>query len=304
MVNCIGTYRIGVLLGKELPIITLTPFAALALSVLMHVAWNLMTRRAEPDARFLWWALLGYLAVIGPWSVALFVLQAQWSWRLAILLAITCAAEALYFLALGRAYRYAPVPLVYPVARSSPFLIALWTALFFEERFSPLGWAGILVCVAGVVWLGATAWGGEPFKALPWALLAALGTSIYSTSNKLAVPALPGYATQLGYVTVTLLAAWLALSIENRAQTSRFLPAGVPHPVKSVAGGVLIGNAYALVIYAMRFIPAAYAVAFTNAGIVLAGLIAMAYFGERERWPARLAAMATIVTGLALLVGA
>ena len=270
----------------------------------MHVAWNLMTRRSEPDARFLWWALLGYLAVMGPWSLAALVLQAQWSGKLAALLAITCAAEALYFLSLGRAYRHAPVPLVYPIARSSPFLIALWTALFFGEKFSSLGWVGILVCVAGVVWLGATAWGGAPFKALSWALLAALGTSIYSTSNKLAVPALPGYSTQLGYVTVTLMAAWLALSIENRAQTGRLSPARVPHLLKSVVGGIFIGNAYALVIHAMQSIPAAYAVAFTNAGIVLAGLIAMLYFRERERWPSRLAAMVTIVTGLALLTGA
>ena len=74
--------------------------------------------------------------------------------------------------------------------------------------------------------------------------------------------------------------------------------------MKSVVGGIFIGNAYALVIYAMQSIPAAYAVAFTNAGIVLAGLIAMLYFREREHWPSRLAAMVTIATGLALLGGA
>lgn len=60
-------------------------------------------------------------------------------------------------------------------------------------------------------------------------------------------------------------------------------------------------NAYALVIYAMRYIPAAYAVAFTNAGIVLAGLIAMTWYRERERWRARLAAMLMVCAGLLLL---
>lgn len=124
---------------------------ALALSVLMHVAWNLMTRRSEPDARFLWWALLGYLIVIGPWSLVALIQRAEWSGRLVLLLAITCVAEATYFLALGRAYRFAPVPLVYPIARSSPFLIAIWTVWFFGEVPSPRGWAGILICVAGVL---------------------------------------------------------------------------------------------------------------------------------------------------------
>jgi drug/metabolite transporter (DMT)-like permease len=64
---------------------------------------------------------------------------------------------------------------------------------------------------------------------------------------------------------------------------------------------VFIGNAYALVIYAMQFIPAAYAVAYTNAGIVVAGVIAMVFFRERERWRTRLAAMLMICAGLALI---
>lgn len=277
---------------------------ALALSVLMHVAWNLMTRRSEPDARFLWWALIGHLIVIGPWSLAALVLKAEWSWRLILLLTITCAAEAMYFLVLGRAYRFAPVPLVYPIARSAPFLIAIWTVVFFGEVLSPLGWSGIVICVAGVLWMGYSARGGEPAKALPWAFAAALATSIYSTSNKLAVPALPGYVVQLGYVTVTLIAGWVALSVENKLLTGHFVPRRAPRAVKWILGGVLIGNAYALVIYSMQFIPAAYAVAFTNAGIVLAGSIAMTVFRERQRWRSRLAAISVICAGLALLTTA
>jgi phosphonate utilization associated putative membrane protein len=280
---------------------TLSPFTALALSVAMHVAWNLQTRRAEPDSRFLWWALAGYLVVIGPWTLVALVQHADWSGSLGYYLAITCAAEALYFLALGKAYRHAPVPLVYPIARSSPFLIALWTTALFGAALSVQGWLGIVVVVAGMLWLGLSARGGELTRALPWALVAALGTSIYSTSNKQAVTALPGYLTQLGYVTVTLLVAWLALTVENRVRTGRLMPARAPHPLKAIAGGVFIGNAYALVIYAMQFIPAAYAVAYTNAGIVVAGVIAMVFFRERERWRTRLAAMLTICTGLVLI---
>lgn len=277
-------------------------FSALALSVLLHVAWNLMARRSEPDARFLWWALSGWLVLVGPWSLAWLALEATWSWQLATLLTVTCAAEAIYFLALGAAYRFAPVPLVYPIARSSPVLIALWTVLLFGEALSPGGWAGIAISVAGVLALAATAHGnGQPAKAVPWALLAALGTSVYSTANKLAVPALPNYGVMLGYVTVTFIAAWLALTWENRLRGRRLAPKLAPHPFKWVVGGLCIGNAYALVIYAMQYIPAAYAVAFTNAGIVLAGVIAMVYFRERERWRARLAAMAVICAGLALL---
>jgi phosphonate utilization associated putative membrane protein len=282
----------------------MSAYTALALSVLLHASWNLMARRTEPDRRFLWWALLAFMVLVGPWSLVTLVTDAAWSWRLAALLSVTCLAEAVYFFALGVAYRHAPVPLVYPLARSSPILIAVWTTLIAGAALPVSGWAGIGVSVTGVLWLAWTARGGVPARALPYALLAALSTSIYSTSNKFAVPALPSYTAQLGYVGVTFVAAWLALSWENHRRLGHWIPRAAPHPAKWIGGGLLIGNAYALVIYAMQFIPAAYAVAFTNAGIVLAGLIAMVVFRERERWRSRLAAMLLICLGLFVLAHA
>ncbi|BAU46929.1 membrane protein [Sulfurifustis variabilis] len=274
---------------------------ALAASVLMHVAWNLSARAADPKSFFLWWALLGWLVLVGPWSAAWLIGHAEWSARLALLLSVTCAAEALYFLALGIAYRHAPVPLVYPIARSSPVLIAVWTVFLFGEHLPAAGWLAILVIVGGVLGLAWTARGGAPAQALPWAIAAAFGTSVYSTSNKLAVPALPGYLTQLGYVTVTLLVAWIALTLELRARTGRWVPEHRPASGRAVLGGLFIGNAYALVIFAMQYVPAAYAVAFTNAGIVLATLIAITIYKEREHWRSRLAAVLVICAGLLLL---
>lgn len=274
---------------------------ALAAAVLMHVAWNLSARAADPKSFFLWWALLGWVALVGPWSLTWLIAHAEWSPRLALLLAVTCVAEALYFLALGIAYRHAPVPLVYPIARSSPVLIAVWTVFLFGEQLPAAGWLAIVVIVGGVLWLAWTARGGAPARALPWALAAAFGTSVYSTSNKLAVPALPGYVTQLGYVTVTLVVAWVALTLELHARTGRWVPERRPDVGRAAVGGLFIGNAYALVIFSMQYIPAAYAVAFTNAGIVLAALLAITIYKERDRWRSRLAAVSVICLGLLIL---
>lgn len=273
---------------------------ALIAAVLMHVAWNLAARTNSKNS-FLWWALAAWLVLVGPWSLALLLQRAAWSGELVVLLAVTCTAEALYFLALGAAYRRAPVPLVYPIARSSPVLIALWTTLFFGERLSLAGWAGIGISVVGILMLAATARAGGIGRAVPLALLAAFATSVYSTSNKLAVPSLPDYGVQLGFVSVALLIAWLALTFDIRRSTGRWRPDAAASLGRAAFGGVCIGNAYALVIYAMQYIPAAYAVAFTNAGIVLAGVIAMTVYREREHWRARLGAMLVVCAGLALL---
>lgn len=274
---------------------------ALAASVLMHVAWNLAARRADPRSYFLWWAATGCLLVLGPWSVIALLHQAAWTPSLLGLLLLASFAEVLYFVALGRAYHHAPVPLVYPVARSSPLLIALWMALVFQERLPAHAWAAIVVSVAGVLALALTARGGAPARALPWALAAAFGTSVYSIANKFAVAALPSYAAILGWACVTIAAAWIGLTVQHRRETGRWAPPVRPPVVQVLLAGVFIGNAYALVILAMRYIPAAYAVAFTNAGIVLAGVIAIVWYGERERWRSRLAAIGVICAGLWLL---
>jgi phosphonate utilization associated putative membrane protein len=275
--------------------------AALTASVAMHVSWNLMARRADPHALFLWWAALSGLILIGPWSITALIRETEWSWNRAGLLGLSCSAETLYFIALGIAYRRAPVPLVYPIARSSPLLIALWMALLFGERLPLTAWIGIAISVAGVLTLALSARGGDPWRAVPWALTAALGTSIYSIANKFAVGALPSYSAILGWASVTTTVAWAGLTIQHLRQTGRWIPAVRPPTWQWLAAGVFLANAYGLVIFAMRYIPAAYALALSNAGIVVAGIIAMTWFRERERWRMRLAAIVIISAGLSLL---
>jgi drug/metabolite transporter (DMT)-like permease len=63
-----------------------------------------------------------------------------------------------------------------------------------------------------------------------------------------------------------------------------------------------VGTAYALVIYAMRWIPAAYAVTLTNAGIVLTVLLGVVWLKEHEGWRQRAAGAGLVVLGL-LVVG-
>jgi drug/metabolite transporter (DMT)-like permease len=250
---------------------------------------------------FLWWAALGGFVLIGPWSIAALIRQTEWSWTFGSLLILSCLAETLYFIALGTAYRRAPVPLVYPIARSSPLLIALWMALLFGERLPLPAWAGIVVSVAGVLALALTARGGDPGRAVPWALTAAMATSVYSIANKFAVGALPSYSAILGWASVTTAVAWVGLTIQHRRQTGRWIPPVRPSARRWLVAGVFLSNAYALVIYAMRYVPAAYALALANAGIVVAGIIAMTWYREREHWRSRLGAIVVISAGLSLL---
>jgi phosphonate utilization associated putative membrane protein len=275
--------------------------AAVALSVTMHVVWNLIARRQPQAAYPLWWVLLAHLVLLGPWGLWALVHDAQWSLGFALLLGTSALANTSYFLGLARAYEHAPVSFVYPLVRSSPLLIALWGTLLLNAPLGLQTWLGMGISLLGLVLMATSGSGQGDRRALGWAGLAMLSTSVYSLSDKAATAHVPSFMALLGYVSVGYAAAWLGLSLRLRRQTGHWCP-----PVRIGAGalllgGMCIGTAYALVIHAMRSLPAAQVVAYTNTGIVAATLMGMVFLHERTQWKKRLAAALIIVAGLAVM---
>ena len=132
-------------------------------------------------------------------------------------------------------------------------------------------------------------------------MIAAFATSIYSLSDKVAVNYLPSFGAQLGFITVGYLASFIGISVVQLRERRSFRPACRPRLIYILLGGVFIGVAYALVVRAMLHIPAAYVVAYTNAGIVLATILSIWLFREREHWRTRLAAVMVVTLGLLVL---
>ncbi|WP_211227216.1 EamA family transporter [Saccharospirillum impatiens] len=274
---------------------------ALTASVLMHVLWNLIARHQPSAAWPLWWALLAHLVLSAPWGFYSLWQADVWSTTFLGLMAISACANACYFFGLWKAYCYAPVAMVYPLVRSSPILIALWWLILTGESPSLTGWLGILISVAGLGLLASGKPGDGERAAIPWAILAMFSTSIYSISDKLATVHLPGFAAIIGFISVGYGAAFIVLTLALRQQTGRWTPPQrLPLPI-TVIGGLCVGLAYALVIHAMRFLPSAEVVAYSNTGIVLATLASLYLFGEKTRAGRRLCGAAIICVGLLLL---
>jgi phosphonate utilization associated putative membrane protein len=273
--------------------------AALVLSVGMHITWNLIARRQPQAAQPLWWVLLAHLLLIGPWGLWALAKEAQWSPSFLALLLTSAAANACYFVGLARAYRHAPVSLVYPLVRSSPLLIALWSSILLGVSLATNTWLGILLSVGGLALMASSGLGVSDRRALPWALLAMVSTSVYSLSDKAATAHLPSFLALVGYISVGYAAAWVGLTVVHFRATGRWLPQARISRSALLVGGLCIGLAYALVIHAMRTLSAAEAVAYSNAGIVAATLIGITVFHERTHWRRRLLAAVLIVAGLA-----
>lgn len=274
---------------------------ALAVSVLMHVTWNLIARQQPRASNPLWWVLAVHLVLIAPVGMWALVQHAVWSPSLIAALALSATANVIYFAGLARAYEHAPVALVYPLVRSSPLLIAVWGSAFFNQHLPLAAWVGIAVSVMGLWFMASSARAGDDRRALPWAFMAMLATSVYSLSDKAATAHIPSFAGLIGFLSVGYAASWGYLTWAARRRTGRWIPAERPATAAMLVGGACVGLAYALVIHAMREMTAAEAVTYTNAGIVLATVASIVIFRERADWRRRLLGALIITAGLAIL---
>lgn len=272
---------------------------AVAVSVSMHVTWNLIARRQPADAFPLWWVLLAHLLLLGPIGLPVLIASVTWTPTFVALLATSAAANVIYFWGLRKAYEYAPVALVYPLVRSSPLLIALWGVLLTGESLSANTWLGIGISVIGL-WL--LSWSAlrnaADRKALPWAFVAMLATSVYSLSDKAATASIPGFEGLIGFISVGYFFAWLSISWAMKQKTGQWLPEKRIDTTALIVGGLCIGTAYALVIHAMRTLPSAEVVTYTNGGIVIASILSLTWFKERQDWKRRLTGAVIVALGL------
>lgn len=274
---------------------------ALTLSVAMHVIWNMMARHLPKESNPLWWVLLAHLVLIAPWGWWELWRTVERPIEIAPLLAVSVAANVLYFNGLARAYEHAPVALVYPLVRSSPLLIAIWATLFFDQHLPLIGWIGIGISVVGLWVMASSAQVVAERYAIRWAMVAMLATSIYSLSDKAATQHVPTFMGLVGFLSVGYLASWVSMTWRMHRQSQRWVPQQRIGPMSLLVGGGCIGLAYALVIHAMRLLPAAEVVAYTNAGIVVATLLSIFVFRERTGWRRRILGMVIVTGGLALL---
>lgn len=279
------------------------PLLAVALSVVLHVSWNLLTRRTPSEANFLWWIVGLYVLVFAPFTLPYFVHAAEQSPVLYICAAISGTTNGIYFLALRRAYALAPASAVYPMVRSSPLLIAIVETLFFESRFPLLSWCAIFIAASGLWMIATSSHDGVTrlSRAWPYALLAAFMTVLYSLSDKIAASNMQGISSALGYVCVNFSISWIFLCLEQKIRTRCWMPTIIPAVQSLLIGTFGVGTAYALVIYAMRWLPAAYAVTLTNAGIVLTVLLGVFWLKEHEGWRQRVAGAGFVVVALMVM---
>jgi drug/metabolite transporter (DMT)-like permease len=269
----------------------------MVLSGLLHVTWNTAAKRVGGHIGVLWLAQgVGALASLP------FALDAGFpplaDGRAYLHIGVTGALEALYIVTLSRAYALGDLSLVYPVARGLGVAFAAAFGLFaLGEKMTPLGVTGIALVAGGGFLIGASSGGRSDRRALLCAALIGVNLSVGTLNDKLAVARVhPVTYIFCMFFLATLFTAPLALT-RWRASVAE----GLERHRRSIAVvglGSLVG--YALVLWAFRFGPLAYIVAFRELSVAVGAGVGLVWLRETLR-KRKVAGVVAIVCGLVLI---
>ncbi|MFM7264903.1 MAG: EamA family transporter [Cyanobium sp.] len=225
-------------------------------------------------------------------------------------LGATALVNGLAFWAYGRALRCGELSLVVPLTNLSPLVLLGTGWLLLGERPGPLALAGVLLLVAGALWLGRTdddprgLW-GAPGAA--WMLLVALLWGIGAGIDKIGVRA-AGTADWVAGLNLSV-ALPLLLPALAVGEGSALAPV-MDHPGASRRGAVLLlllafgvlgSVGMALQMEAVQRTAVVHVIAIKRLSTLLSAAAGGLWFGEARPW-LRLPAVALMLAGAALVL--
>jgi drug/metabolite transporter (DMT)-like permease len=251
------------------------PLALVIASAVSHAAWNVMAKGGGDKESLLW--LMTSSSILTLLPIFALVLP-EWGLPLKALpfIVVSALAETLYFVSLGRAYELGDLSVVYPLARSSPLFLTLLAVVVLNERITNWGLAGILLILLGVymIHLRSLSPGDllAPIRSLSgrasqYAILTALGTTIYSLSDKMGVTIVDPflYAFWLEF----FIAGLLGFVILRRRSWEGIVAEWRRSKVQAIVGGFLMRFGYVLVLFAMSMVQVSYVLALRQISVVL-----------------------------------
>lgn len=254
--------------------------AAVLCGALLHASWNALIKGGSDKA--LDTALIhGLGLVIALPVVAVVGLPPKSAWPY---LAASMVVHLGYYVALVGAYRHGDLGLTYPVMRGlAPLLVAAASAAVIGEPLAGAAWAGVLAVSVGVIAIGLSpgSVGGQPAKALRYALANAAIIALYTVIDGLGVRA-AGHA--LSYVATLFLfegLPYFALVMWRRAgQREAALRYMASRWKLALAGTAASFGSYAIALWAMTQAPVAMVAALRETSVLFAAAFGALWLKE------------------------
>ena len=289
--------------------------ALVAVSALLHVAWNVRLKTAGEPLRAATVGMLAATVGIVPAGVAAWWLTGRPALPVegVALGLLSGVIEAGYFVLLSAAYRRGDLSVVYPIARGTAPLLAVAIGVgLFGERLGLAGSLGVVLLLAGFMALqqpwravrrsgGGTGAGARLDPAIAFALATGVTIATYTAVDRLGTRLINplSYAAILWVTTSVTLVLWV------RFVAGGDVFAGGRDAIRSAAvGGWLTLGAYVLVLWALSVAPLSGVAPLRESATVFAAAWGSVRLGEavsrRETWR-RIGASVLIVGGAILL---
>ena len=271
--------------------------ALVVCAAVLHAIWNALAKRAENQFVFLWSSVSLAALLLTP--IGLLKLRSERAPAAGLpFVAASIAIHALYFWALGRAYRFGDFSRVYPMARGlGVALVPLIALPLFGEQLAVLGWLGVGLVVLGIASLNVTSTASSSpvhtRAGTAWALVTGLTIAGYSLVDKAGVARLHPmpYIALMGLGLSVILAP---LVLANRPALVREWRL---HWRQILVASAMNLTSYLLVLFAFRLSKVGYVVASRELSILFSAFIGALWLGEGRLAP-RLAGATVVLAGV------
>jgi len=279
---------------------TPTSLILVVVAALMHALWNAMAKRGRDKFLFLWCSA----SIAAVFFLPAFVLDGISGtlpgdgWMYAFL---SIVIHAVYFYALGRAYKTSDYSLTYPLARGLGVgLACIGAYYFFDENLSIAGIAGVLLIITGIIVVGV--FGRTPRGCIKtkvglfWPLLTGLLIGFYSINDKAGV----GHFSPLTFCAIFYLGSMLILAPVALGQKQSLSEEWRVNKKMILLAAICNLGAYPLVLFAFQMAKTGYVVAGREMSIIFSVFIGTVWLKE-AKLAVRLTGAAAILCGVVLI---
>jgi uncharacterized membrane protein len=291
--------------------------ALVAVSAVLHLAWNVRLKTAGDPLRAATIGMLAGSVGIVPLGVAGWLAAGRPDLPVSgILLGLASGVvEAAYFILLAAAYKRGDLSVVYPVARGTAPLIAVAIGVVvFGERLGVAGSIGVIALLVGFLWLqrpwraialarsgGAEARAAAADSAILFALATGVMIATYTAIDRLGTRQIDvlTYAAILWLTCSVVLVAWVWL-----VAGGDLLRYGPDASRRAAIGGFLTLGAYLCILVALSVAPLSGVAPLRESATVFAaawGSVRLGEAGDRAEVVRRVGASVLIVGGALLL---
>ena len=221
------------------------------------------------------------------------------------LVIISAAGLILYYYGTLSAMKLGQVSIYYPIVRSSPIAIVIFSWLFLNIKYTNLTLIGIIIIFIGAIMLQKSSlsfFGNK--KALYLAIMAMIGSAGYSISDAIAVQKIaPSVLLFYCYILVSLILFFIFV-FNNRSKKNAFnclLHQWKSDQYKILSAGLISYSSYYLILVAFELGADAAAVSAVRQASIPISVLLAAYFLRENETFRRLGWASLIALGITVL---